>query len=275
MIGLSEKNSFLIAVVLFGVSIVYGIFLMRAGFKRDDRINYLILFAGFCFQTLAMIQRGLSFSHCPVYNLYEAILFVSWSILLGFLVVGIHPKFRFLGVYTAPVVFALGIFAQMPGMDQQTPTLFGDNPRFWVNLHATIILLAYGAFGIAGLCGMMYLSRIHSLKYDKVVAFFSHLPSAERLETVLFESIIAGVTLLTAGILVGSLALKPPNGLTYASDPKVQWSIFVWLLYIFLIIMHKIFSWGARRLAFGAIGSFAFVLLTFWGVNLMSKIHNP
>ncbi|MGC8743213.1 MAG: cytochrome C assembly family protein [Verrucomicrobiia bacterium] len=275
MIGLSEKNCFLIAVVLYGISAIYGVFLMRAGFKRDDRINYFMLLAGFCLQTLAMLQRGISFSHCPVHNLYEAILFVSWSLLLGYLIIGIHPRLRFLGIYAAPVVLALGILAKMPGMDQQTPTLIENNPKFWVNLHATIILFSYAAFGIAGLCGMMYLSRIHSLKYDKVVAFFSHLPSAERLEKVLFESLVAGVLMLTIGILIASFALKPPSGLTYAADPKVQWSIFVWLLYVFIIILHKKFSIGPRRLAFSAIGSFAFILLTFWGFNLMSKIHNP
>lgn len=275
MIELNEKNSFLIAVVLFGISIVYGIFLMRAGFRRDDRINFLILFAGFCFQTLAMLQRGLSFSHCPVHNLYESILFVSWAILLGYLIIGIHPRLRFLGVYVAPLVFGLGILAQMPNMDQQSQTLFGNNSLLWVNLHATIILLAYGAFGISGLCGMMYLSRIHSLKFNKPVAFFSFLPSAEKLERLLFETLVVGIAFLTAGILIGAFFLKPPDKLTYAADPKVQWSIFVWLMYVFLIIMHKVFFWGARRLALGAIGSFAFVLLTFWGVNLMSKIHNP
>jgi len=34
------------------------------------------------------------------------------------------------------------------------------------------------------------------------------------------------------------------------------------------------FSQGGRRFALGAIGSFVFVLLTFWGVNLLSPLHN-
>jgi len=275
VIGLSEKGSFLIAIVLYGISLIYGIFLIRAGFRRDDRINYLVLFAGFCFQTLTMFMRGLSFSHCPVHNLYEAILFVSWSILLGYLFLGLHPRLRFLGVYVAPLVFVLGLLAYMPGMDNHTQNLFGGNSRLWVNLHATIILLAYGLFGLSGICGIMFLSCAHNLKFNKVSAFFSNLPSMERLGTVMFETMVAGIILLTIGLFIGAFALKPPEGLRFRGDPKVQWAIFVWLVYLFLISMYRFFSWGTRRLAIGSIGSFAFVMLTFWGVNLMSKIHNP
>jgi hypothetical protein len=49
----------------------------------------------------------------------------------------------------------------------------------------------------------------------------------------------------------------------------------VWVIYLALILMRWKFSQGGRRFALGAIGSFAFVLLTFWGTNLLSPLHNP
>jgi len=49
----------------------------------------------------------------------------------------------------------------------------------------------------------------------------------------------------------------------------------VWLLYLGLIIMRWKFAQSGRRFALGAIGTFVFVLLTFWGSNLLSPIHNP
>ena len=49
----------------------------------------------------------------------------------------------------------------------------------------------------------------------------------------------------------------------------------VWLLYLGLIIMRWRFSQSGRRFALSAIGSFAFVLLTFWGTNVLSPLHNP
>ena len=61
----------------------------------------------------------------------------------------------------------------------------------------------------------------------------------------------------------------------HRTDPKILWSGLVWLIYLSLILMRWKFAQGGRRFALGAIGSFVFVLLTFWGVNLLSPLHNP
>lgn len=275
MISLNDKLAFLIAVVLYAISAIYGIFLIRAGFRRDDKINYFILLCGFLFQTFAMYYRGLSFSRCPVHNLYEAILFVSWSLLLIYLVIGILPRLRFLGVYAAPLLFGLGLLAMMPNMDQTTKEFALENPKLYVNLHATLILLSYGLFGISALSGIMYVTQSYNLKFNKVKAFFSQLPPTERIMKFLIETMVAGVVLLTAGMILGAIALKPPAGTTFSHDPKVQWTAVVWIIYAILLSAYKFFSLGSRKLAIGAIGSFAFIALTFWGVNLISKIHNP
>jgi ABC-type transport system involved in cytochrome c biogenesis permease subunit len=56
-------------------------------------------------------------------------------------------------------------------------------------------------------------------------------------------------------------------------DPIIFWSLFVWLVYLALLFMR----WrgaGGRRFAWGALGTFAFILLTFWGFMLLSPLHN-
>jgi hypothetical protein len=35
------------------------------------------------------------------------------------------------------------------------------------------------------------------------------------------------------------------------------------------------FRQGGRRFAWGVVGTFTFILLTFWGTNLASTIHHP
>ena len=42
-----------------------------------------------------------------------------------------------------------------------------------------------------------------------------------------------------------------------------------------LLVLHWRFAQRGRRFAWGAIGSFAFVMLTFWGIYMLSGIHNP
>jgi ABC-type transport system involved in cytochrome c biogenesis permease subunit len=95
------------------------------------------------------------------------------------------------------------------------------------------------------------------------------------LELVMTRLLGAGFILLTAGLAAGSIWLKQSKGFYFEQDLKIYWSILVWGIYLILLLLHLVFSQTGRRFAFGAVGSFLFVLLTFWGVNLLSPIHHP
>ncbi len=269
----SGRYCFLAAVVVYGLSATYSVFLWRKGFRQGDRVNYGLLLLAAILHTTAMFQRGISFDRCPVNNLYEAITFVLWTMVAVYLVVGLWPRLRFLGAFAAPLLLCVGVFALMPGLDNR----YGAQPEFkhdWVSLHAALILLSYGAFGLSSIAALMYLTQEHDLKFHKMRAIFSLLPPIQRLELVIRRLMAAGFVLLTAGLVIGAVWLKLPEGVGYLEDPKVHWSILVWLLYLALLFMNWRFAQGGRRFAWGAVGCFLFVLLTFWGVNLMSPIHH-
>src|SRR5947209_13598810 len=269
----SGRDYFLAAVMVYGLSAIYSVFLWRKGFRQADRVNYGLLLLAAVFHTAAMLKRGFWFNRCPVNNLYEATSFLLWTIVATYLVVGLWPRLRFLGAFAAPLLFCVGVFALMPALDNS----YGARPEFkhdWVSLHAALILLSYGAFGLSSAAGLMYLTQEHDLKFHKMRAIFSLLPPIQRLELVIRRLMIAGFVLLTAGLVIGAVWLKVPEGVTYLDDPKVHWSILVWLLYLALLVMRQWFAQSGRRFAWGAVGCFVFVLLTFWGVNLMSPIHH-
>ena len=271
---LTDHRLFAVAVILYGVSAIYSIFLFRRGFQKDNWINYLLLAGGFAFHTLAMFKRGFSLARCPIHNLYEATTFVAWTIVAACLVIASWPRLRFLSAFTAPVLFAIGIFALMPQLDPP----YGDRPMFtggWISLHAALTLLSYGAFGLASVAALMYLNQDHDLKFRKLRAVSSLMPPIQRLEVVIGRLLLSGFILLTLGLLSGAIAIERPAGVSYGSDSKVLWSGGVWLLYLALIILRWGYAHRGRRFALSALGGFAFVLLTFWGTNLLSTIHNP
>lgn len=270
-----DRNYFVLAVIVYGVSMIYSVFLWRRGFRRDDHVNYFILLAGFGLHTVAMFLRGFRLNHCPVSNLYEATLFVMWTIVGVYLVVGLWPRFRFLGAFASPFLFAIGIFALMPRLDA-THGLSPEARTVWTSIHAALLSLAYGAFGLSSVAAVMYLTQERNLKFHKLKAIFSLLPSIQRLEAVVGRLLVSGFVLLTIGLLLGTYdlsLLKNPEA--YRGDPKIVWSGLVWVIYFGLIIMRWKFAQTGRRFALGAIGSFVFVLLTFWGTNALSPLHNP
>ncbi|MFM2295924.1 MAG: hypothetical protein RLZZ350_2337 [Verrucomicrobiota bacterium] len=258
--------------MLYGVSTLYSVFLWRKGFREDNRVNYFLLLAACALHTTAMFQRGFSLQQCPVNNLYEATTFIAWTIVAAYLVIGAWARLRFLGAFASPVLLAIGVFALMPGLDVR-----GAQPQFSggaLSLHAALILLAYGAFGLGAVAALMFLTQEHDLKFHKLRAIFSLLPPIQRLENVVSRLLAAGWVLLTVGLLVGALALQKPDGVSYFRDPKVLWSLLVWLGYLVLLGLRWRFARGGRSFAWGAVGVFAFVLLTFWGTNLLSTLHH-
>jgi ABC-type uncharacterized transport system permease subunit len=94
------------------------------------------------------------------------------------------------------------------------------------------------------------------------------------LELITSRLVLAGFVLLTVGLAVGG-HLPRPVGVHFHDDPKVVWSACLWLFYLGLLVSRWRFAQSGRRFAVGVIGAFAFLVLTFWGVNLLSPIHHP
>lgn len=273
MSWVTDRHLFALAVLIYGVCTLYSVFLWRRGFREDNRIIYILLLAAAGVHGIAMIKRGVSFSRCPVNDLFGATMFVGWVIAIAYLVIGLWRKLRFLGVFASPVLLAAGIFGLMPGLDSTPVT----NPelRSFASVHAAVVLLAYGAFGLSAAAALMYLSQQHNLKFDKLRAVTALLPPIQRLESVIWRAVIAGFSLLTIGLVIGTVGLKHSQGVFLSLDAKVIWSLVVWCFYLGLLVVHWQKRQTGRRFAWSALGSFGFILLTFWGFNLLSRIHHP
>jgi ABC-type uncharacterized transport system permease subunit len=166
----------------------------------------------------------------------------------------------------------MGVFALMPALDRP----YGAAPEFshgWASLHAALVLLAFGSFGLGAVAALMFLTQEHDLKFHKLRAILSLLPPIQRLEHVTSGLVLGGFALLTAGLSLHPLLAPELKGVDLKNDPILPWSVFVWVLYLGLLVMR----WrgqGGRRFAWGALGSFAFILLTFWGIILLSTSHH-
>src|SRR5206468_8537667 len=108
--------------------------------------------------------------------------------------------------FASPVLFAMGVFALMPGLDPS----HGARPEVagtWMSLHAALLSLAYGAFGLSSVAALMFLTQEHNLKFHKLQAIFSLLPPIQRLEAIVGRLLLSGYVLLTVGLGVGAYDL--------------------------------------------------------------------
>lgn len=266
---MSDRQWFGVAISIYGVSLFYSIFIWKGGFREGNRANYLLLFAAYLPHTIALISRGFSLQQCPVTNLFEATAFVLWTINSAYLVIGFWQPLRFLGAFASPLLFATGVFAMMPGLDSQSENELSNGA---VSLHATLILLSYGAFGLSAIAGAMFLTQEHDLRFNKVRAIISLLPPIQRLDLTMARLLFAGLVLLTAGLATTPF-IYPETHSAFQMDAKIIWSILVWSMYVCLFAARLKKGLQGKRLALGSVFAFAFVILTFWGTNLMSRTH--
>lgn len=268
---LTDRQFLGFAVLLYGVSALYSIFLLRQGMRRDSWINYLLLLGAFLAHTISIFQRGYTQHRCPIGNLYEVTSFVTWTIVGVYLVIGLKGRVRSFGAFAAPVLFAVSVFALF------VPPDGAANYRgSLVSAHVALIALAYGAFGLGSIAGAMYLVQDRNLKIHKLQAALALLPPIQRLENIMSGLLLGGFALLTGGLAFAPLLVKQEDVVaSLTGDPKIVWSVLVWLAYLGLVLFRWAFRQHGKRLAWGAVTAFAFVMLTFWGVNLLSPIHNP
>ena len=265
----SDKAYFCIAITVYGIGMLYSFFLWRKGFRRDDWVVYSLLGCGLIFHTIAMAQRGFSLNQCPITNLYEATAFIMWTIVAGFLVVGLWSRLRFLGAFASPLLFVLGVFALIPDMDPEIAK--GAKPDFsgaLGSMHKALLLLSFGAFGLSAVAAAMFLTQEHDLKLHRFRAILSMLPPLQRLEQTMTRLLWVGFGLLTMG-LGASSAYHFQSGKTASlGDPMVIWMLGVWVFYSILLFLHWRQAQSGKRFAWGALGSFLFMMLTFWGAML-------
>jgi len=271
--GMTDRSWFAAAVVCYGVAAVYAILLWRQGFRRDAWIHYGLLFLGFLPHGAAMLMRGFSLSSCPINNLYEAIMFIAWTMVAVVLVLGWWPPLRFLGVFASPLLLAMGIFALAPALD--APSAAPTTPPLWRSLHATMTLLSCGAFGIGAVAGAMFLIQERDLKRRRLQAVISRLPSIQRLERTMDRLLWAATALMLGGMVTGSLWLRQSQRASGIQDPIVGWTLAIWLFYLGLLVWRWKYAQRGRRFAWGAVAGFVVIALTFWAVYLLSPIHRP
>lgn len=244
--------------ILATLAFLGGFVLAAISWRREsDRphgLNIPLAVAGLVFQTLFLRERGELHGRCPITNGAEVLVFVSWSIVILYLALGRAFRLSLLGVFTMPLVFLFQLFAILylafadPGAK---PPLHLDP---WLELHAAMSLLAYGAFGLAGIAGVMHLVQDRQLKSHKPGRLFYSLPPIRYLAIALVRLLAIGAALLSVGIVAAFLMEEKPAAAHLLSSGAV------WLAYAALLAAHAWRRFPPKRLSLSAIGAFAFAL---------------
>ena len=122
-----------------------------------------IAFFGFIVQTVAIGLRwqesyAMGHGHAPLSNLYESVVFFSWTIILIFGIIDLKYKYRVIGAFVVPFALLGMSWAQL-GMNSGIEPLVPALQSNWLLYHVVTCFLGYAAFAVACGISIMYLIK--------------------------------------------------------------------------------------------------------------------
>jgi cytochrome c-type biogenesis protein CcsB len=242
----------------------------------------VIAYTGFFIQTVAIALRwkesyDIGVGHAPLSNLYESVVFFSWTIILIFAFIDIKYKYRVVGAFVVPFAMLGMAWAQLglhTGIEPLVPALQSN----WLLYHVITCFLGYAAFAVACGISIMYLVKARHEEGGPSASaggLMTMFPPVRVLDDLNYRAIMIGFPLLTLGIITGAAWANYAWGTYWSWDPKETWSLIVWFVYAAFLHARFTRGWVGKRAAWLSIIGFAATIFCYLGVNLfLSGLHS-
>ncbi len=168
---------------------------------------------------------------------------------------------------TPLALLALAYASLSPEVDRSIRPLIPALKSNWLVVHVMTCFLSYAAFAFSFVSAILFLTRSDARK--------SVLPPKATLDEMIYRGVLAGMPLLTIGIITGAFWAHFAWGSYWSWDPKETWSLITWIIYALFLHARLIRGWKGKKSAVLSIVGFLAVIFTFLGVNfILSGLHS-
>jgi len=276
---LSSQLFFNVSMVIYFISFL-GYLVLTASRKKTLgtlstsllTIGFILHSGGLCFRWIETHRTG--YGYIPLSNMYESLIFFSWTIVLVYLLLEFKYQQKIIGVFVTPFAFlAIAFTSIIPGVNANITPLVPALQSNWLAIHVITCFFGYASFAVSFGISILYLIRDkkEGQKYEGSKWF----PSTPILDEINYKSIVIGFPMLTLGIITGAAWANYAWGSYWSWDPKETWSLITWFIYAAFLHARFTKDWRGRKTAILSIIGFTAVLFTYFGVNyLISGLHS-
>nr|YP_010456698.1 cytochrome c heme attachment protein [Gymnosporia graciliramula]UUA67767.1 cytochrome c heme attachment protein [Gymnosporia graciliramula] len=259
----------------------------------------------FCITGL-LVTRWIFLGHLPLSNLYESLVFLSWSLSIIHIIPYFKKHQKNLSLITAPSALFTQGFATSGFLTEmhQSALLVPALQSQWLVMHVSMMVLAYAAL----LCGSLLSVALLVITFRKIIrilflfkrknfvnkSFFfdeiqymngsgsvlrntSFLSSKnyyryqliQQLDCWSYHIISIGFILLTIGILSGAVWANEAWGSYWSWDPKETWAFITWAIFAIYLHTRTHKKWEGVNSAIVAFIGFLLIWICYLGVNLL------
>nr|WQM57234.1 cytochrome c heme attachment protein [Fagus japonica]WQM57398.1 cytochrome c heme attachment protein [Fagus japonica]WQM57644.1 cytochrome c heme attachment protein [Fagus japonica] len=248
-----------------------------------------------------LVTRWIYSKHLPLSDLYESLIFLSWSLSIIHMVPYFKKKKNHLNAITAPIVIFTQGFATSGFLTEmhQSVILVPALQSHWLMMHVSMMVLGYAAL----LCGSLLSVALIVITFRKVIRNFeksnnesfsfgeiqyineknnvlwntSFISSKnyymsqfiQQLDHWSYRIISLGFIFLTIGILSGAVWANEAWGSYWNWDPKETWAFITWT--VFAIYLHIRTNKNLEGVNSAIVASMGFLIIwiCYFGVNLL------
>jgi len=273
------NSSMLLSVVTFVYAFASVLYIGSWTFKKEvmAKVGLVVLIAGFLGNTVGIILRWIEsyqmgYGHAPFSNMYESLVFFSWTVAALYIFVEFKYRERIIGVFATPLIFLAIAYASLsPSIGDQITPLIPALKSNWLIGHVITCFLGYAGFAVAFGFSIMYLVKPTGLRTG---GLSDRLPSLAMIDELTHQMVMFGFLFLSIGIITGAVWANSAWGTYWSWDPKETWSLITWFIYAILLHLRMMRGWNGKQIAWVSIVGFMAVLFTYFGVNLLPGLHS-
>tara|TARA_Y100001968_G_scaffold264194_1_gene252994 strand:- start:1595 stop:2497 length:903 start_codon:yes stop_codon:yes gene_type:complete len=235
-----------------------------------------------------LLIRWIGEGYFPLSNLYESLIFLSWTISFIHLVIESKTQSRIVGSLATPLVFFISGFSSLtlPVEMQKALPLVPSLQSNWLMMHVSMMMISYATLIVGSLFSLLYLAFVYFNKEQKELSVevsgnknltastflnFSKLSLLEIVDILSYRIIGLGFPFLTIGIISGAVWANEAWGSYWSWDPKETWALITWLVFAIYLHSRLLKGWQGKKAAvLGSVGFFV-IWICYLGVNFLGK----
>jgi len=250
-----------------------------------------------------LCSRWIVAGYFPLSNLYESLLFLTWTLLTIYFYIELKTESKLIGAIVIPVALLINGFANLtlsPDMQKSSPLVPALQSN-WLMMHVSMMLLSYATLIMGSLLCILFLviseykdinlniwldywatryeiydvelfanSKQHE-KFLTMLAELEKLKLLESLDNWSYRIIGLGFPFLTIGIIAGGVWANEAWGSYWSWDPKETWALITWLVFATYLHARITKGWDGKKTAIlGSLGFFV-IWICYLGVNFLGK----
>nr|YP_010629517.1 cytochrome c biogenesis protein [Begonia meyeri-johannis]WBN96444.1 cytochrome c biogenesis protein [Begonia meyeri-johannis] len=261
------------------------------------------MIATFFFITGLLVTRWTYLQHLPLSDLYESLLFLSWSFSIIYMVTYFKKNKNYLSLssITMPSTiftqgFSTSIFLTYM---HQSEILVPALQSHWLMMHVSMMVLGYASL----LCGSLFSLALVVITFQKVIRVFgknsyflnklfslgeiqymndgnnvlkifysnNYYKSQliHQLDHWSYRTISIGFIFLSIGILSGAVWANEAWGSYWNWDPKETWAFITWTIFAIYLHIRTNKNFESVNSAIVASMGFFIIWICYFGVNLL------